>query len=66
MPDTCESTDTIIIADTIIADQNPERIIPDGLSNPMTSEDLKLIRRMRPDLDEMIQYATTADIPDDD
>ena len=35
--------------------------IPDGSTNPMTPEDLLLVRKMRPDLDEKLMYAQIAD-----
>ena len=33
--------------------------VPDGMTNPMTPEDLLLVRRDRPDLDERISFAST-------
>ena len=62
MPDTCENPETpelTIISELTIHDH----IIPDGLSNPMSKDDLKMVRRYRPDLDEKIMYAV---VPDDD
>ena len=35
--------------------------IPDGLSNPMTDSDLRLIRKDRPDLDDRIMFAQDSD-----
>lgn len=31
--------------------------VPDGATHPMTEEDLLIIRKERPDLDERISYA---------
>ena len=37
--------------------ENPEeRTIPDGSTNPMTENDLIMIRKYRPDLDEKLLY----------
>ena len=55
MSSTCENPEIIEIS---------ELTIPDGSTNPMTPDDLKIVRKMRPDLDEKLAYAQIAD--DDD
>lgn len=40
-----------------MTEPSPDRSIPDGVSNPMTDDDLILVRKYRPDFDEKLIYA---------